>query len=290
MTSRTAILTLVFASVAACGGQSHVTGDEESGGEGGTSGRGGSSATGGTSRGGTGTGGTGAVGGSGVGGSGAVGGSTGGTGAVGGSTGGTGAVDPVGGSSGTGASGGFAGSLVCCTAAPTCGPNEYEIRDPSACPPGSMCHAVSVCCSTIWCATRVDQCDAIPTCDVGDTTLDGPCPPDVACYSRTLCDSTVWCIDRCNPETEHHRSYVGKNPEQCQVIDFSCGGATSHFQNECGCGCEQDADCPDVFFCQPPAQDTRGLPAGAAPAPPFLPCDPAELERCPLTEVSIPMR
>jgi hypothetical protein len=300
--SRTAVLTLVVAWAAACGGQSQVTGDEEAGGEGGTGASGG---TGGSSKAGTsgkGTGGSGAVGGStggsgavggSTGGSGAVGGSTGGTGAVGGSMGGTGAVDPVGGSAGAGASGGFAGSLICCTAAPTCGANEQEISGPAACPPGAMCHAVSVCCSTIWCASEVSQCDAVPSCDEGDTTLEGPCPPDVACYSRSLCGSTVWCIDECNPETEFNRSYIGADPRECLLLDFACGGGTSHFQNECGCGCEQDASCPETFYCEPPAMDTAEAAPGQTPpgaAPPPLPqrCDPAALMRCPLTEIVVP--
>jgi hypothetical protein len=299
MLSRTAVLALVVVWGTACGGQSQVTGDEESGGEGGTSANGG---TGGSSKGGTtskGSGGSGAVGGS-TGGSGAVGGSTGGTGAVGGSTGGTGAVGgstggtgavggSVGGSAGTGASGGSGGSMICCTAEPVCGLNEQQISGPAACPPGAMCHAVSACCSTIWCATEVSQCDAYPTCDEGDTTLDGPCPPNVACYTRSLCGSTVSCIDACDPQTEYNRNYVSEDPQCREQVGLICPIGLAHFENDCGCGCEQDATCPEVFHCQTTATDTAGAapgetpPGAAAPIP--LPCDPAELMRCPLSEI-----
>jgi hypothetical protein len=301
MLSRTTVLSLVVVWATACGGQSQLTGDEESGGEGGASASGG---TGGSSKGGTsGKGGSGAVGGStagsgavggATGGSGAVGGSTGGTGAVGGSMGGSGAVGAVGGVAGTGASGGFGGSVICCTAAPTCGVNEQEISGPAACPPGAMCHAVSVCCSTIWCATEVGQCDAYPTCDEGDTTLEGPCPPDTSCYTRSLCGSTVWCIDECNPETEYNRNYTSEAPEQCRgQVGALCPTGLAYFENDCGCGCEQDATCPEAFYCQPTATDTADaapgeLPPGAA-APIPVACDPAELMRCPLSEI-IPIR
>ena len=287
MLSRTAPIAFAIALIAGCGGKSEVLGEDE-GDDGGTnaSGGSGSTGTGGTSRGGTGSG---ATGGSATGGSGAVGGSTGGSPGSGGDAG-----SAVGGSAGVGANGGTGGT-TCCTAAPTCGPNEMEIPDISACPPGSMCHSVSVCCSTIWCATEPAQCDAFPACDEGDTVLEGACPPDVrGCYSRSLCGTTIWCLTSpCGPANAHNRVYVSKDPTECNAVDFNCRTELTAFRDECGCGCEQPADCPQYFYCRPNPENADAAPnpgaPGALPAPiPPVPmyCDPAELLRCPLSEIA----
>jgi hypothetical protein len=56
----------------------------------------------------------------------------------------------------------------------------------------------------------------------------------------------------CDPDSEWWREYVGDSPEECMVIDFACPENTTMFGNECGCGCEQSAACPQTFDCQPP--------------------------------------
>jgi hypothetical protein len=118
----------------------------------------------------------------------------------------------------------------------------------------------------------------------------GPCPPDDSCYTRSVCGTTIWCLDRCNPDTEHNREYLLK---ECAPGDgWLCPANTQSFVNECGCGCEQDPNCPPTFYCQRapvPDEAARELPAdggagtgsGAAPLP-F--CDAAELARCPYSE------
>src|SRR5581483_1611713 len=55
--------------------------------------------------------------------------------------------------------GGGIGAGGCCAAAATCGANEIQVPNSSACPTVN-CHQVSVCCSTIWCA----QLDCSATC------------------------------------------------------------------------------------------------------------------------------
>jgi hypothetical protein len=283
--------------VAACGGRSEERRDDGSGGTGASGGKGGTGADGGSAfTGGTGSGATGGTG------SGAEGGSvfTGGTGsgATGGSIGGTGAT----------------GGTGCCLAFPACPAGEVQISGPEECPPelpGSACHTVTACCSTIWCATD-NQCEAFPSCDPGDATFFEPCPPIDTCYSRSLCGSTVWCIEGgvaggggfggfggfagtgtaggggiagsgmggiggaagapCNPDAEHNRHYIGLG-DQCLLIDFACTGPTMGFYNECGCGCEQDGDCPQVFDCSGNSD---------------FPCTPENLARCPFSGVPVP--
>lgn len=79
---------------------------------------------------------------------------------------------------------------------------------------------------------------------------------------------------QCNPASEtHQRSYVGKSPSECAVIDFSCPANTTMFENACGCGCEQGVGCPDFFDCQP----SPGVP----------PCDTNQIKtQCPYSGIA----
>jgi hypothetical protein len=98
-------------------------------------------------------------------------------------------------------------------------------------------------------------CLALATCQFGDTQINGPsdCPAGAECYSNSICCTTVWCIrtTTCNPAAEYNRNYVGSSPSQCAVIDFVCPAYTTYFSNQCGCGCEQDASCPQYVDCMP---------------------------------------
>lgn len=85
-------------------------------------------------------------------------------------------------------------------------------------------------------------------------------------------DGTVGCTEiacPCDPANEWWRNYVATNPKTCEVIDYACTGNTTPFTNACGCGCEQDASCPQVIDCKPPK-----------------PCDPALIEKCPYSYVA----
>lgn len=46
------------------------------------------------------------------------------------------------------------------------------------------------------------------------------------------------CLDPNRPEV----TYVGSSPEECQLVDFDCGGL-DYFDNPCGCGCI-GSECP----------------------------------------------
>lgn len=295
--ARLIALVVPFVVLGACGGQSFTEGDDDTGGDGGTSAAGkstsgsGGSATAGRGSSGDGSGGTG----------------TAGTGTAGNGTGGTGTA----GTAPTAGTGQGTGGSGCCLAFPTCGPNEHEVSA-DVCAQESSCHEVSICCSTIWCVEDIPQCDAYPSCDAGDTRLDGPCPPVAAdgadsdaataplpgsCYSRSLCGSTVWCLDTsCDPSTEYNRKYI---IDGCPA-DWGCDGNTTKFQNACGCGCEQDPSCPEMFNCvkleeqADAARPAGGSSGSGAPPPPEagagnigaeLPvCIPEDLAMCPYSK------
>ena len=57
----------------------------------------------------------------------------------------------------------------------------------------------------------------------------------------------------CDADAEWWRNYLGRSVEECALIDFACLEWTTAFDNECGCGCEQSADCPEYFNCMPPS-------------------------------------
>lgn len=243
-----------LALVAACGGQSESDGAGSGGTAGTPGGDAGSSGTkGGTS--GSSTGGSAASGGTagsrgGSGGSGALGGNDGGSSAVGGTglTGGT--AGSKGGTAGDAGTAGVGGG--CCLAYPACPPGSSEVPLDEPCPVGSSCEDVSICCSTIRCASGMAQCNAFPACDKGDTQLtDGKCPRALGCYTRTLCGNTIHCADdACDPETEYNYHYVAMG-DACGLIDYTCPAETEYFGNPCGCGCKQDASCPPAIDCQP---------------------------------------
>jgi hypothetical protein len=85
-------------------------------------------------------------------------------------------------------------------------------------------------------------------------------------------DGSIGCTKiacACDPTAEWWRDYVGTSPQQCATILYACPEHTTPFSNSCGCGCEQDASCPQWFDCKPPA-----------------PCDPDLLEKCPYSGVA----
>ncbi|MBW2735005.1 MAG: hypothetical protein JRH20_21705 [Deltaproteobacteria bacterium] len=93
-----------------------------------------------------------------------------------------------------------------------------------------------------------------------------------SCFAggQVYCTKRMCPIPFCDPKSEWYRDYVSTDPEQCKVIKYSCPVNTTYFSNTCGCGCEQDASCPQWVNCMPPA-----------------PCDVDALrERCPYTQIA----
>jgi hypothetical protein len=60
----------------------------------------------------------------------------------------------------------------------------------------------------------------------------------------------------CDPATEWYRQYKYTDLATCAVVKFYCQPYTVYFANSCGCGCEQDASCPEVIDCEPPPTQT----------------------------------
>jgi hypothetical protein len=100
------------------------------------------------------------------------------------------------------------------------------------------------------CAAPAATCNAIPTCDEGDSEVKS-CADGESCYERSLCGTTILCRDdACDPESEHNRNYVALG-DACLTVKYACPENTDSFRNDCGCGCEQDASCPEYVDCMP---------------------------------------
>lgn len=100
---------------------------------------------------------------------------------------------------------------------------------------------------------------ACDTCTyAGGTYAVGSSFPATDGCNTCTCESggLVGCTEiacACDPKAEWWRDYAATDPQTCQVIDYICPPNTTGFSNACGCGCEQDASCPEWFDCMPPA-------------------------------------
>jgi hypothetical protein len=128
----------------------------------------------------------------------------------------------------------------------------YQVGD--AFPAGDGCNSCTcepgglASCTLIWC----------PMCTYAGTQYKpGESFPALDGCNSCTCDDTgnVGCTKvacACDPTKEWWRQYVATDPAQCMVIDYGCPANTTGFENECGCGCEQAASCPQWFDCMPP--------------------------------------
>lgn len=171
-------------------------------------------------------------------------------------------------SSATTAGAGGSTGEVCCNAVATCPSGWYQVGPGSCRTDAANCMTVTVCCDTITCLQEVALCDGYPSCENGDSQV-SECPADASCYERSLCGATILCQDvACAPADEPYRNYAAMG-DDCQTVAFDCLGESAPFSNDCGCGCEQDRNCPAFVDCMP----------GGAIDPL---CDDADT--CPLTE------
>jgi hypothetical protein len=95
-------------------------------------------------------------------------------------------------------------SGVCAAIAPACDPGDENVGSEANCGTADYCYSRTETCnkSVVWCAHRTSQCEAIPTCDQGDSEVTA-CPKatpgdngGVTCYPRTLCGSTILCAHK----------------------------------------------------------------------------------------------
>jgi hypothetical protein len=99
-------------------------------------------------------------------------------------------------------------------------------------------------------------------------------PSADGCNTCSCAGDGVTCTElacSCDPPSEWWRSYVALSPDECAVIDYDCGAPLGSFQNECGCGCQQSLECPQVISCEPGD----------------LACDQL-IELCPLSAIAAP--
>lgn len=84
-----------------------------------------------------------------------------------------------------------------------------------------------------------------PTCSYGDKTYnagdsfkstDGCNDCSCGTNGKVSC-GTQACV--CDPDNEPNRNYIG-TPSTCGSIRYTCRSGTHSFQNDCGCGCEQN--------------------------------------------------
>jgi hypothetical protein len=102
-----------------------------------------------------------------------------------------------------------------------------------------------------------DMACPVPCTYAGVAYLAGDTFPALDGCNTCSCgsDGSVGCTKincPCEPAAEWYRDYVLTDPAQCALADFLCPTNTTHFANDCGCGCEQDPSCPEWFDCMPP--------------------------------------
>lgn len=130
-----------------------------------------------------------------------------------------------------------------------CEKNQCVLGAPRGCTYDGTTHAVG---------ESFPSTDGCNTCSCGS---DG----SVGCTKRA-------CVPTCDPANEPNKRYVGTSREQCMVVRFACIAGTTSFIGDCGCGCEQPANCPASIDCKPGANATTCA---------------AERARCPFTPVAL---
>lgn len=104
----------------------------------------------------------------------------------------------------------------------------------------------SVSCTEMACAQTCEEGGR--TWQVGDTfdAADG-------CNTCTcLAGGVVACTEKaclCAPASEWWRHYESTDVAACNALFFTCPGTATHFENACGCGCAQSAECAKEIDC-----------------------------------------
>jgi len=108
------------------------------------------------------------------------------------------------------------------------------------CRDGSLGSTLAICFACQYGGYGYSAGDSFPALD-GCNTCSCSASGEVACTQKACA---------CNPGTDPLH-YVLTDPQQCNVSDYECPANTMPFQNACGCGCEQPADCPSYIDCSP---------------------------------------
>lgn len=113
----------------------------------------------------------------------------------------------------------------------SCASNEQRFSNERDCRAFGECtKAGESCGSAVWCARRVDQCLALPTCDAGDEEV-STCPAGGSCYSATTCGTTITCkrkpaactaVPTCDPGDREVEAI-----DTCKKANVSCYSKTT---------------------------------------------------------------
>jgi hypothetical protein len=145
-------------------------------------------------------------------------------------------------------------TLADCAAFCIYGGQQYDVGQ--SFPASDGCNTCT-CNADLQVTCTLTDCAPAPCTYAGkDYSLGQQFPALDGCNTCSCTTSGVTCTElacACNPQTEWWRNYVSTDPQQCMVIDYGCPVNTTTFENSCGCGCEQDASCPQSFDCMPPA-------------------------------------
>lgn len=140
-----------------------------------------------------------------------------------------------------------------CDAYPSCPEGTVEVDE---CPQDVSCSTQSICGTTIQCTQSENppSCGGGPTCPEGTREVSG-CPSSGDCEIVSACSTTIYCLKEasggaCDPE-DPNREYISKGVNSCVGIDFGCDAGLVLFNDECGCGCQQEATCPAYLNCMP---------------------------------------
>jgi hypothetical protein len=113
-----------------------------------------------------------------------------------------------------------------------------------SCQPGGL-----VACTKMFCGNTCNYNGQVYTAGATFPASDG-CNTCTCDASGSVGCTEMACI--CNPTAEWYRDYIGTSSTVCAVIKFTCPVNTTYFSNDCGCGCEQAASCPEWLNCMPP--------------------------------------
>src|SRR5690606_15338099 len=137
---------------------------------------------------------------------------------------------------------------------------DQRLAPGEECPPGRDCYVDAWCGRDVHCVKFVDdECTDRPTCDPGQ--LSSPaCTGVGVCETRSLCGHAIVCetplVGACQSKD---RVFAATLTEECSARSLRCPEGSSSCSDECGCGCEQPADCPEGVNCQPGSEGQSPL-------------------------------
>jgi hypothetical protein len=152
------------------------------------------------------------------------------------------------------------GNVACTDMACTCEYQGQTYSQGESFPAGDGCNTCT--CDPEGSGEAMCTLMACPGCVyAGEGHVPGETFPALDGCNTCTCqpDGTVSCTEiacPCDPAAEWWREYMSQDAQECLLLDFGCPPNTVRFDNQCGCGCEQDATCPQYLDCMPPAQCT----------------------------------